>query len=132
VKYDGPVEVDAGAILLNGPVNSACRMRLSNASHQRTGRCPKGIWRAASPWRRRLCSEVHGDRGAIAYILDGRAKSATFFYFRRDSDSPEHDDLDGVGGVEWLTFDEARARASRHRDLCARAVRLELPTSKAG
>ena len=53
-----------------------------------------------------------GIAGAIAYLHNGRAKSATFFFFQRDSELAEHDNLDGVANVEWLTFDEARARVT--------------------
>lgn len=133
VKYDGPVEIDAGAILLDGPVDSACRVAVIQRVAPADWSLPKGHLESGESLeeaaRREVLEETGyaatcmGIAGAIAYIHDGRAKSATFFYFQRDTVSPEHDDLDGVCGVEWLSFEEARARVSYPElsDLLARA-----------
>jgi 8-oxo-dGTP pyrophosphatase MutT (NUDIX family) len=133
VKYDGPVEVDAGAILLDGPIDSASKIAVIQRLATADWSLPKGHLESGESLeeaaRREVLEETGyaatcmGIAGAIAYLHDGRAKSATFFYFRRDSDAPEHNDLDGVGGVEWLTFEQARARVTypELRDLLVRA-----------
>jgi 8-oxo-dGTP pyrophosphatase MutT (NUDIX family) len=122
MRYDGPVEVDAGAILLDGPADSASRLAVIQRSSHSDWTLPKGHLEGGETLedaaRREIREETGysatclGIAGAIAYLRDGRAKSVTFFFFRRDSESPEHEDLDGVERVEWLTFDEARERVS--------------------
>ena len=122
MRYDGPVEVDAGAILLDAPEDSASKLAVIQRSPRADWTLPKGhledgesLEEAA---RRETLEETGysatclGIAGAVAYLHDGRAKGVTFFFFKRDSESPEHDNLDGVQSVEWLTFDEARERVS--------------------
>ncbi len=122
MKYDGPVEMDAGAILLDGPPNSASRLAVIQRSTSADWTLPKGHLEDGESLedaaRRETWEETGysatclGIAGAIAYLHDGRAKGVTFFFFKRDSELPQRDNLDGVQRVEWLTFDEARERVS--------------------
>ncbi len=136
MRYDGPVEVDAGAILLDGPVDPSSRLAVVHRTDPKDGwTLPKGHLETGESLedaaRREVLEETGyvatclGIAGAFAYPHDGRAKSVTVFYFRRDSDRAVRTDLDGVDGVSWLTFDEAR-RKVQHAEQVDLLSRVQL------
>ena len=142
MRYEGPVEVDAGAILLDRPADSQSRLAVIQRISPADWTLPKGhVQRGESleeAARRAVLEETGyaatclGIAGAIAYLHNGHAKSATFFFFERASESAERDHLDRVARVEWLTFEEARARVSypELRDLLARVQGAPAPAAR--
>jgi 8-oxo-dGTP pyrophosphatase MutT (NUDIX family) len=122
MTYDGPSEVDAGGILLDGPLGPTSRLAVIRRTSQQDWTLPKGHVEPGESLEQAARREVEeetgyvstcqGIAGAIAYQREGSAKCVTFFFFLRDTDSPRPGALDGVEAVEWLSFDDAGRRVS--------------------
>lgn len=135
-----PRELDAGAILLDRPLQAGPRLAVIRRPATDDWTLPKGhIEQDESPEmaaKREIREETgyEADCLGIADVMtyakpDGTAKSVTYFYFLRRDGRPPSPHRDGVTEIQWLTFDEARDRVSYSdlRDFLARITPIAGP-----
>ena len=135
-----PLEVDAGGILLDRPLNSRPRLAVIRRPNRSDWSLPKGHVEEGETARQAAEREIREETGYTAEYLgpagvmmydrsDGAPKRVTYFYFIRREDPPPSKEWDGVSEIAWMTFDEARDRVSYPdlRDFLASVTPLDVP-----